>query len=220
MIRRLAVSLALVWAMAAPAGAAANDVDGLLQRLGDAYEGLTSLSTEFTQETRFPGFSKGRVFGGTLELVRPDRMRWDYSQGSRQQLYVASRQVILFAPDSSQAIISELSPASDRQVPLHLLADVTGIRDTYHVTPGDGGYALKLTPIEPHPQAPETIQLWLDPDTGLIRRVRLDLPGGSSSDITFSGLRANAPVDAARFRFTAPEGVHVVRPHGLFPKAH
>lgn len=217
--RRLLPGLAwAAWglALATPAALAA-DADARLARLVAAYDGVRTLAATFTQETRFPGFPRPRTYAGTLELERPDRMRWDYTEGSAQQVYVRGRTVTVYVPESRQAIESRLSPASDQQVPLQLLADVTRIPDTYHVAAGEGDDALLLTPRTPGAGAPEAVYLWLSPDTGLIDRVRLELPGGSRSDLTFRDVRANVPIDPARFDFTLPAGVHRVDADTLQP---
>jgi outer membrane lipoprotein carrier protein len=211
------LALALPAAHAAPPSPATPETEPALARLIAAYEQVRTLSGSFTQETRFPGFPRPRTYAGTLDLVRPDRMRWDYTEGSGQQVYVNGRTVTVYVPEAAQAIESRLSPASDRQVPLHLLADVTRIPDTYTVAPGDGADALVLTPRDPDPAAPTSVSLWLSPETGLIDRVRLELPGGSRSDIAFRDVTTNRPVDPARFEFVAPEGVHQVDADRLVP---
>lgn len=219
--RRLRPLLAWGLILLAPAApvppALAADADIRLARLIDAYGQVRTLRAAFTQQTRFAGFPRPRTYGGTLELERPDRMRWDYTEGSAQQVYVDGRTVTVYVPEARQAVESRLSPASDRQVPLQLLVDVTRVSEIYEVAAGEGPGALVLTPREPDPAAPEAVYLWLSPETGLIERVRLELPGGSRSDITFRGVRTNVPIDPDRFRVRLPEGVHRVRADRLGP---
>ncbi|MBI5137499.1 MAG: outer membrane lipoprotein carrier protein LolA [Nitrospirae bacterium] len=216
MTRLLALLACLL--LAPPAFAAGDAAEAGLARLIGAYQGVERLTADFTQETTYAGFSTARAFGGRLELVRPDRMRWDYRNGSDQQIYVAGREVTVYAPAQQQAIVSTLSHASDQQIPLHLLADVTGIPKTYHVAAGTDPGELVLTPLADDPRAPTAVHLWLHPETGLIRRVRLLLPGGSRSDIAFTNVDTGAAINDARFRFAAPKGVHVARPEAIFPK--
>jgi len=192
-------------------------VTATLSRLSAAYDRVESVSADFTQTSRFAGFNTVKTFGGHLDLVRPDRMRWDYRDGSSQQIYLKDRQVTVYAPSGKQAIVSTLTPASDRQIPLHLLADVSGLADTYLVAAGDAPNALILTPKAPASGGPTQIHLWLDNDTGLIGRVRLSLPGGGSSEIAFSDFTTNLPINAERFLFEAPKGVYVVHPKAIFP---
>ncbi len=216
-IARLLCAVGLLMAFSLPVRAAETDAHGQVQQLIDAYNRVDHLSADFVQTSRFAGFNTVRTFKGQLQLTRPDKMRWDYRDGSQQQIYVDGRQVTVYAPASKQAIISQLSPASDRQIPLHLLADVTGIEETYTVTRGPTPNELVLTLRQPDPKAPKGISLWLDPASGLIARVKLSLSGGSESDITFSNINPHARVDPQRYRFTAPEGVYVARPGSLLP---
>ncbi|MFQ5509564.1 MAG: outer membrane lipoprotein carrier protein LolA [Leptospirillia bacterium] len=213
---RLRGPLLAMLLMFLPTPALAESNTPLLDRLLTAYEGVSSLSAGFTQETGFAGFSTRKRYGGTVDLVRPDRMRWDYSDGSNQQIYVVAQEVTLYAPDSKQAIVSTLSPTSDRQIPLHLLADVTGIADTYDVKVEAAG-VLTLTPKTPHPQAPERIELGVHPESGLISRVTLHLHGGNTSNITFHEVRTNLDIADARFLFNPPDGVYVIHQNS-FPK--
>jgi outer membrane lipoprotein carrier protein len=215
----LAGGLALAPGLGLPATPApTDDAAARLARLTTAYGPVRTLTAAFTQRTRFAGFPTPRTYGGRMDLARPDRMRWDYTDGSAQQVYVDGRTVTVYAPEASQAIVSTLTPASDGQVPLHLLADVTRIGDTYRVAAGADPGALVLTPIDPAPGGPERVTLWLDPDSGLIARVRLELPGGSTSDITFRDVAVNAPVDPARFAFAPPAGTHVIQAADLLPR--
>ena len=222
MFTRLLCAVLLILTTVLPAEAADRGADGQLKQVAQlihAYNGITHLSADFVQTSRFAGFSTVRTFKGQLQLTRPDKMRWDYREGSQQQIYVNGHQVTVYAPASKQAIISQLTPASDRQIPLHLLADVTGIEDTYRVEPGPTPNELVLTLRQPDPKAPTGIQLWLDPASHLIARVKLSLPGGSESDIRFSHMDGHAQIDPDRYRFTAPKGVYVARPDSLFPSA-
>lgn len=214
---RLAALLAGGLALAPGLGSAADDAATRLARLTAAYAPVHTLTASFTQETRFAGFPTPRAYGGHMDLQRPDRMRWDYTRGSAQQVYVDGRTVTVYAPEASQAIVSTLTPASDGQVPLHLLADVTRVAETYAVAAGPDGGSLVLTPKKAVAGAPERVTLWLDPDSGLIARVRLELPGGSTSDILFRDVAVNAPVDAARFAFAPPAGTHVIQAADLLP---
>jgi len=198
----------------------ATSVTDTLSRLTAAYERIESASADFVQTSRFAGFNTVKTFGGHLDLVRPDQMRWDYRDGSKQQIYLKNRQVTVYAPSSNQAIVSTLTPASDRQIPLHLLADVSGVAETYHVAPGDEADGLILTPKQGAAGGPKEIRLWLDAKTGLIGRVRLSLPGGSSSEITFAEFTVNQAIPAERFEFVAPKGIYVVHPQSIFPGGH
>jgi len=215
---RLAALLAGGIALA-PGLATSADFGPTLARMMGAYGPVRTVTAGFTQETRFAGFPTPRTFGGRMDLERPDRMRWDYTEGSGQQVYVNGQTVTVYAPEATQAIESTLTPASDAQVPLHLLADVTRVEDTYHVAAGPDPDSLRLAPRTPAAGAPERVTLWLDPDTGLIARVLLELAGGSTSDIRFHDLVANAPVDPARFAFTPPKGTHMIRAADLLPRA-
>jgi outer membrane lipoprotein carrier protein len=188
-----------------------------LARLVDAYRGVRTITASFSQQTRFAGFPRPRTYLGRVELERPDRMRWSYHAGSAQQVYVNGRTVIVYVPEAKQAVESTLTPASDQQVPLHLLADVTHIDETYNVAAGPDPDELVLTPKAPDPAAPETVNLWLDPDTGLIARVHLSLPGGSRSDLRFSNVQTNGEIPADRFTFVAPPGTHRVNADALMP---
>jgi len=211
--RRLAPVLILsVW-ISAPARAETGQ-PAVLDTLLATYEKVETLNADFVQESRFAGFSTARRFAGVVNIQRPDRMRWDYRDGSDQQIYVNGREVTVYAPGMQQAIVSILSPASDGQIPIHLLSDVTGLTRTYSVEE-TAPHTLRLTPRELSPQTPERIDLELEPDSGLIHRVTMHLPGGNRSDITFSGQTVNGGVAAERFSFSAPKGTHVVRPEAL-----
>jgi outer membrane lipoprotein-sorting protein len=217
---RLAMLLAGGLALAPGMGLAADPATGgdtPLARLVAAYTPVRTLTAAFTQETHFAGFPTPRTYGGRLDLSRPDHIRWDYTEGSGQQVYVAGRTLTVYAPEHAQAIVSELNSASDSNVPVQLLADVTRLGDTYRAATGSEPGSIVLTPLKRVPGAPERVTLWLDPDTSLIDRVLLAVPGGSTSDIRFSDVHVNVPIDPARFAFHPPKGTHVIRAAELMP---
>lgn len=197
------------------AGARAEPPQSPLDAMLSAHEKLTTLTADFVHETHYAGFSKTRRFTGSVQVARPDKMRWDYQEGSDQQIFVNSATVTIYLPGQNQAMVSNLTPASDRQIPLFLLADVSRIPEVYDITllaPD----VLELTPNQSHPSGPRSIHLEVGPD-GLITRVTLYLQGGNRSEITFTNHRMDAPVAASRFEFTPPSGVHVIHTETLSP---
>ncbi len=204
--------LVTVLATAAHAEPPKSPLDHMLA----AHENMTTLTADFVHETHFAGFSKARQFTGTVQVARPDRMRWDYQEGSDQQIFVNGRTVTIYMPAQNQAMVSNLTPMSDRQIPLFLLADVTRIPEVYEVLIYKTD-ELELIPHRRHPNGPRSVYLKIDPNSGMITRVILNLPGGNRSEIRFTNQQLDAPVEVARFNFTAPEGVHVIHTETLGP---
>lgn len=70
-------------------------------------------------------------------------------------------------------------------------------------------HRVRLTPREP--VGYRTAELWVDPATGMIRRVEVAEDNGTVRRVTLSDIRLDPVLPDGTFRFVVPDGVTVVR---------
>lgn len=190
------------------------DLDAVVTRLQNRYETLDSLEARFSQVTRFEGFttalhSKGRLF------IKKGRLRWEYQEPSRQQIFVEDDRVLLYVPEHNQVIKSTLNREIDSQVPVRLLlAGRVKLAEEFEVRwdnqkRTESGYHVVLTPKQGLPAA-TAFRIQIDSDDFLIREVTLTEAGGNTSTFSFSEIRLNAELGDGIFRFDPPKGVVII----------
>src|SRR6185295_11132212 len=81
------------------------------------------------------GFANPMTFKGRLYLKRPGKLRWDYSQPTKQQVYVNDNKVWVYVPEHQQAVISSLAEENDSQLPIHLLSWAAELEREFEVHP-------------------------------------------------------------------------------------
>jgi len=195
---------------------AEENLQGVITKLQARYEGLQDLESDFTQVTQFKGFSttltsKGRTY------LKKGKLRWDYLEPSKQQIFVDGDQVLFYVPEHQQVIKTRLSIELDSQVPVRLLAGTGHLdrdfnvrwRDETKHRGMDGAYLLSLTPKTPATDFTE-IQMEVNPQDFLIQKIILQEPGGNHSTFEFSGIKSNHGLKDRLFNFDIPKGVVVV----------
>jgi outer membrane lipoprotein carrier protein len=171
---------------------------------------VQTLSAQFEQvQTDEDGEVLARR-SGTVELSRPGRFRWEYSQPYAQLMVCDGSKVYNYEPDLAQVTVRAADEIL-RGTPAALLAQAgTDLGDGFRIE--DGGRQGKTDLVRLKPKADEgdfrAIEMWLV--DGVPQRMRfLDTLGGAT-DIRFSAVRTGIKLDATRFRFVAPKGVDVI----------
>jgi outer membrane lipoprotein carrier protein len=216
---RIAVFLAgvsLIGAVIGPQALAEEDLQGIITKLQTRYNGLQDLESDFIQVTHFKGFSTALTSKGRLYLKK-GKLRWDYLEPSKQQIFVDGDQVLFYVPEHQQVIKTRLSIELDSQVPVRLLAGTGYLDRDFNIRWQDetkhrsteGGYLLFLVPKTPATDFTE-IQIEVNPQDFLIQKITLQEPGGNRSTFEFSGIKSNHGLKDRLFNFDIPKGVVVV----------
>lgn len=190
-----------------PASANACDrVPGLAGRWAD----IQSFQADFTDVRRIRFLQDPLTSTGRLVYLRPDRLRMDTLTPSRQSVVVAGDRVTVHHHDLDRRDRMDLDADRTARAVVQSILRVMGgrfdaLEADYACTaaPSEDGWRLALTPRnEPISRAIDRIEVDLGDDR-LIRRVVLHEIGGDSSTMTFTRVRANAPMtpqeEAAHF---------------------
>lgn len=175
-----------------------------------AFNAATRTATaRFSQEVYDRGGKVVERASGTFAFARPGKFRWTYERPHKQVLVGDGQKLWIHDPDLNQVTVKRIGDAIS-STPAALLAGRDDITRLF--TLRDAGTADGLSWVEATPKAP---------DTGF-ERVRLGLAGkalaamelndqlGGRTRLTFTDLKANAPVAAGTFAFVPPKGADVL----------
>jgi outer membrane lipoprotein carrier protein len=182
----------------------------LAQRVDHHYNQLHSLKAQFTEY--YEGLGRTRSESGTLLLLKPGRMRWDYSHPSGKLFILDGKFGWFYTNGDPQVQRIAAKQLDDFRSPLRFLLGHTQLEkeiDHLTATPAANG-AFTLTGI-PHGQEKRVQRLTLTVTAdGTITAIDIQETDGADTRFTFTGEQPNAPVPPATFHFTPPAGVSVV----------
>jgi outer membrane lipoprotein carrier protein len=182
----------------------------LLRAIETRYNHAQSLKLDFSETyagTRRPIQRES----GTLYLLKPSRMRWEYATPEGKVFLSDGKEVYLYTPDDHRAEKSKLKESEDMRAPLAFLLGKLNFEKEFK--------SFELRPegnetwIVAQPKSANLVYSrveFLATAEGEIQRVNVTGQDQSKLDFTFSNERLNAPVAASQFTFHAPPGVQVV----------
>src|SRR5271168_444382 len=209
----LARALLFVSICCAPCLLAQNS-DGLVRKVDDHYNHLSSLRAHYTE--RYSGMGMNRTEEGTLLLKRPGRMRWSYAAPVGKVFVLDGKFAWFYTPGDAQATRVPAKQLDDLRSPLRFLLGHTQLSkelDNLTVTPNGSGFRISGIP-KGMAQRVKVLSLWVT-GAGAIERMRLEEVDGSMTEFAFSEIEENVPVKDSDFGFVPPVGVTVVQ--GLAP---
>lgn len=180
------------------------------------YDTVRDFTAAFTQ-TYVGGVVRKRITErGRLEVKKPGRMRWEYTQPEPKTFVSDGSQMYSYIPADRQVYVSPM-PSDDRATTAVLFLSGKGnlLRD-FDVSYADdadapaGTIALRLDPKLPERDY-DWLELVVDARTHQIRSlVAADQQGGTST-FQFSDLQENVGLSDKTFEFKIPRGVDVIR---------
>ena len=194
----------------APTQGAPPDVHTLAQRVDQHYNKLHSLKAEFTQT--YAGLGMHRQESGTVLLLKPGRVRWDYSAPPGKVFLIDGKYAWFYAPGDAQVQRMEAKKLDDLQSPLRLLLGHTQLeKELTHITikPAPNGAFILTGQAKGQEQRIARVSLTVTGD-GAITKIEIEEVDGAITGFTFTGETPNAPVPQGAFHFTAPAGIPVI----------
>jgi len=182
----------------------------IAQRVDRHYNQLRSLKTGFTES--YEGMGMRRAESGTLLLVKPGRMRWEYTQPAGKLFLLDGRYAWFYARGDSQVQRIPAKELDDLRSPLRFLLghtelekELTGLK---LATASNGQFTLTG---QPKGQEKRVAQLTLTIKAdGTITAIEIEEADGALTRFSFTAEQPNAPIPAETFRFTPPPGVPIV----------
>jgi outer membrane lipoprotein carrier protein len=209
-LKLLAAFLALSTSTCLPAQSPPPTPHSLAQRIDSHYNQLHSLRASFTES--YDGLGVRRAESGTLTLLKPGRMRWDYSSPAGKIFLLDGKFAWFYARGDSQVQRIPSRDLDDLRSPLRFLLGHTELEKEFvnlRTAPAPNGQ-FTLTG-QPKGQEKRVTRLALTVTAnGTITAIEIEETDGALTRFTFSGESDNPSIPAGQFHFTPPAGIPVV----------
>ncbi len=190
----------------APLGAAHS----LARKVDRHYNQLHSLQAGFTES--YEGLGIRRSESGTLLLLKPGRMKWEYSAPAGKLCLLDGSYAWFYSRGDSQVQRIPARELDDLRSPLRFLLGHTKLEKELNnlaLAPGSNG-SFTLSG-QPRGQEKRVQRLTLTVTAaGTITGIEIEETDGALTRFTFTGEVPDVPLPAGAFRFTPPPGVPVV----------
>jgi len=182
----------------------------LAQRVDRHYNQLHALKAGFSEH--YEGLGMQRSESGTLLLLKPGRMRWDYTTPSNKLFLLDGKYAWFYAPGDPQVQRLQAKQLDDLRSPLRFLLGHTEIEKEMNsltlAAAGGGRFTLSG---QPKGQEKRVSRLALTVTAeGTITGIEIEETDGALTRFSFMGEVLNPSIPADKFRFVAPPGVPVV----------
>jgi outer membrane lipoprotein carrier protein len=202
MLRRIVLLIASL-PLLAHAGAGLDSLDGFLKE-------MKTLQGQFVQIQYNADRREPQRASGTLELARPGRFRWVYSEPYHQELVADGSSLWIYDQDLDQATEKPLRQALG-QAPIMLLMENRPLEEEFILTELGRDQGMDWVELKPRGEAADFREVKFAFRERILARMQLTDAFGQIILIEFSSMRLNPPLADERFRFSPPAGVDVVR---------
>ena len=182
----------------------------LAQRVDHHYNTLHSLKAGFTES--YEGLGMRRTESGTLLLLKPGRMKWDYTSPAGKLFVLDGKYAWFYTLGDPHVQRIPAKHLDDLRSPLSFLLGHTELeKELNHLVLAaapNGRFTLTGQPKGQDKRIPRlTVTATAD---GTITGIEIEEVDGALTRFTFTAEEPNAPAPPAAFRFTPPAGVPVV----------
>ena len=201
---------ALLVAACAALSSGAASASGAASRLQDWLDRHDALRGRFAQSVYD---ENGRLIStsrGTVTIRRPLQFRWNYDVPDRQVIVSDGVTLWWYDADLEQVTVRPIRPTLGG-TPAVFLARSRTIDESFRtkvLAPADGLDWLEMTPIDPDAAFRE-IRVGMRGKE--VRRIEMVDGFGQTTQIEFSRIEYEPPIEEGLFRFEPPPGVDVIR---------
>ena len=194
----------------------APDLDQVISKVQETYEGIQDLSARFQQVSLIKGSPGKEESSGVVLLKKPGMMRWEYKSPESQidrlrwedPLYLFSRGS---SGDPSGGLQSLHLSA------VNLLGGMGKLREDFSFQWGksgskgsSGALLLELKPVQSQGQVGQ-ILMEVNPQTFLVERIVLQDIFSNTTTLSFKKLKINTGLKDSLFTFVPPAGTQIIK---------
>ncbi len=204
----------LIYPAAVTAAETSRSADQLWAAYAARWDSASSYKAVFKQHIEISGIGGDVSSGGIFYFEKPDKMRWDYLEGDKQQVVGDGRWIWVYQPDLEQVYKISYTQAFGSGGLVSLLAGREGIAQRYDLkllSDDASAVSMRLTPKS---GVGETLELLLDADTMDLRTVQITDPAGSVTSVEFNDVTRNVKLEAKLFSFEPPKDTDVITTPG------
>ncbi|HUX45107.1 MAG TPA: outer membrane lipoprotein carrier protein LolA [Terracidiphilus sp.] len=182
----------------------------IAQRVDKHYNHLHSLRAGFTQS--YQGLGMSRTESGTLLLLKPGRMRWDYDSPPGKLFLLDGKYAWSYTRGDAQVQRIPVKNLDDFRSPLRFLLGHTQLEREFNhlrLAPAPNGQFTLTGQPKGQERAIRQLTLTVTPE-GVITAIQIDETDGAVTRFTFSAEQPDIPVPPNTFRFTPPPGIPII----------
>ena len=179
-------------------------------RLSQLLEKSKTISANFSQLTLAADGMQLQEAKGEMSVQRPGLFYWHTEAPQEQTMISDGQKVTLWDPDLEQVTIKKLDQRLTQTPALLLSGDVSKISESFDISSKQAGEVMEFT-LKPKTKDTLFDSLNLSFRNGMINNMRLVDSVGQRTDILFSGVKANEPIPASKFKFVIPKGADVIQ---------
>ena len=215
-MRRASLCFALVFALALPVAASAQELDQVVAGIEATYGKINDLRADFTQTAYNRSLGQDIKAEGVVYLRKGGKMRWDYKSPSPQQIVSDGSSLWVYTPELNQ-VNKGSAPKALAGPAGSFLAGLGRLRNEFAVrflnpaakVDANGRPVLDLVPKNPTPLLTRLV-LTVDPKDYVVRQAVLYDQLQNTVTMTFSKVTVNPGLADSLFVFTPPPGAAVV----------
>ena len=179
-------------------------------RLSQLLEKSKTITANFSQLTLDGSGTRLQETQGEMSVQRPGLFYWHTEAPQEQTMISDGQKVTLWDPDLEQATIKKLDQRLTQTPALLLSGDVSKISESFDISSKQAGEVMEFI-LKPKTKDTLFDSLNLSFRNGMINNMRLVDSVGQRTDILFSGVKANEPIPASKFKFVIPKGADVIQ---------
>jgi outer membrane lipoprotein carrier protein len=200
----------LVCLLAVSAFAADVPIASLLKTVEQRYNRADSLQVLFREDFTKSGHAR-RSESGLLDLRKPGRMRWEYSDPKGKLAVCDGKMFWMYTPSENRVEKMPLKETDDLQAPIaFLLGKLHFDKEFRNLEGKPEGDDTRITAAPKSDNLPYSAVEFLVAPEGRIREVKVTRFDNSIMEYTFDQEKMNPKLDDKLFHFQPPTGAEVV----------
>jgi chaperone LolA len=193
----------MIFPLSVHAGQGLDGLDSFLKN-------MKTLQGQFVQTQFNADRRETQRASGTLELSRPGKFRWVYTQPYHQELVADGESLWIYDQDLEQVTQKPLLQAT-AQAPIMLLLEKKSLDKDYLLTELGNDQGLDWVGLKPRKDEADVREVKLAFEKKMLSRMQLTDAFGQITLIEFKDMKLNPALADNGFVFVPPAGVDVVR---------
>lgn len=199
-------------ALSVSAATSSGGIASLVEQLQLHYQKTDSFTADFVETLSSPG-GQPRERKGTVAYRRSGMIRWEFKDPQQPETIVADGTTLFdYDPGLNQVMEMPLASAFKTRSAAAFILGVGNLQRDFKVTvmpsaPDDGLKHLLVIPKD----GGDKIELGVDTTTLNIMSLHIVDALGNATELKFSAIQRNVPLESSQFKFTPPAGADIVK---------
>lgn len=205
------VIVLLILSLTATPASCAADAVANADLIRKRYETLKSFDADFEQTLTHKESGTVEKRTGRLLFQKPLLIRWQTAKPHEETLVVTDKEIWDYLPDEDIAYRYSPELVKDSRSIIQVLTGQSAMTRDFDVKVAENDSGLVKLLLYPHEPTPQMVEaaIWIEPETGYIRRANIIDFYGNANDVRFKGFKPDVRIPSSEFRFSPPAGVEV-----------